>query len=54
MLDAEEKEDIYPLDAPNGERVVDQWQGGFINGATAAVHVLGEDEDGWTLIEGLD
>ena len=54
VLDAEEKEAIYPLDAPNGERVVDQWQGGFINGATAAVHVLGEDEDGWTLIEGLD
>ena len=28
--------------------------GGFINGASAAVHVLGEDEDGWTLIEGID
>jgi len=54
VLDAEEKEAIYPLDAPNGEPVVNQWQGGFINGATAGVHVLGEDEDGWTLIEGID
>lgn len=54
VLDAEEKEAIYPLDAPNGEPVLNQWQGGFINGATAAVHVLGEDEDGWTLIEGVD
>ena len=28
--------------------------GGTINGSTAAVHVLGEDENGWTKIEGLD
>ncbi len=54
VLDAEEKDAIYPLDAPGGEPVVNEWQGGFINGATAAVHVLGEDEDGWTLIEGID
>ena len=54
VLDIEEDTLIYPLDAPNGEKVVDEWQGGTINGAQAAVHVLGEDEDGWTLIEGLD
>ena len=34
--------------------MVNEWQGGFINGSQAAVHVLGEDEDGWTLIEGID
>ena len=54
VLDVEEKEMVYPLDAPGGEPVVNQWQGGFINGSTAGVHVLGEDEDGWTLIEGMD
>ncbi|MBQ7866744.1 MAG: L,D-transpeptidase [Clostridia bacterium] len=54
VLDAEENSPVYPLDAPDGNRVVNQWQGGFINGSQAAVHVLGEDEDGWTLIEGLD
>ena len=54
VLNAEEKEAVYPLDAPGGQPVVNQWQGGFLNGATAAVHVLGPDEDGWTLIEGMD
>ena len=54
VLDVAEKEPTYPLDAPNGSPVVNQWQGGFINGSQAAVHVLGEDEDGWTLIEGID
>ena len=54
VLDGEEKEAIYPLDAPGGEKVVNEWQGGFLNGGQAGVHVLGEDEDGWTLIEGLD
>lgn len=54
VLDVGERDATYPLDAPNGKKVVSEWQGGFINGATAAVHVLGEDEDGWTLIEGLD
>ncbi len=54
VLDVEEKEVVYPLDAPDGDKVVDEWQGGFINGSLAGVHVLGEDEDGWTLIEGLD
>jgi len=54
VLDVEEDTPVYPLDAPDGEPVVNEWQGGFINGAQAAVHVLGEDEDGWTLIEGID
>ena len=54
VLDVAEKETVYPLDKPNGQPVVNQWQGGFINGSTAGVHVLGEDEDGWTLIEGID
>ena len=54
VLDVAEKEAVYPLDAPNGSPVVNQWQGGFINGSTAGVHVLGEDENGWTLIEGVD
>lgn len=54
VLNVGEKETVYPLDAPGGEKVLNEWQGGFINGSLAAVHVLGEDEDGWTLIEGLD
>ncbi|MEG0269911.1 MAG: L,D-transpeptidase [Clostridia bacterium] len=54
VLDTKEREMTYPLDAPNGKKVVYEWQGGFINGSTAAVHVLGEDTDGYTLIEGLD
>lgn len=54
VLDAGEKEAIYPRVTPNGEKVNNDKLGGFINGASAAVHVLGEDEDGWTLIEGLD
>ena len=54
VLDAGETEKIYPRVTPNGNKVVNDKLGGFINGASAAVHVLGEDEDGWTLIEGLD
>ena len=54
VLDVGEKEVVYLLDAPDGEKVVDEWQGGFINGSLASVHVLGEDENGWTLVEGLD
>ena len=54
VLDVPEKETVYLLDEPDGEKVVDEWQGGFINGSLAGVHVLGEDEDGWTLVEGLD
>ena len=54
VLNVSEKEVVYPRVTPNGEKVVNEWQGGSINGSLAAVHVLGEDEDGWTLIEGLD
>ncbi len=54
VLDADQREAIYPRVEPNGKKVNTDKLGGFINGASAAVHVLGEDEDGWTLIEGLD
>ncbi len=54
ILDAEQREAIYPRVEPDGKKVNNDKLGGFINGASAAVHVLGEDEDGWTLIEGLD
>ncbi len=54
VLDAGEKETIAPRKTPNGDRVNTDKLGGTINGASAAVHVLGDDEDGWTLIEGLD
>ena len=54
VLDVSEKEVVYPRVSPNGEKVVNEWMGGSINGSLAAVHVLGEDEDGWTLIEGMD
>lgn len=54
VLDVKETESVYPLTAPGGDKVNNDKLGGFINGASAAVHVLGEDKDGWTLIEGLD
>ena len=54
VLDVDETESVYPLQTPGGKKVNNDKLGGFINGASAAVHVLGEDEDGWTLIEGLD
>ncbi len=54
VLDVPENEWVYPLDAPDGEKVNDDKRGGWINGSLAGVHVLGEDENGWTLIEGLD
>lgn len=54
VLDVNETQAVYPLKEPNGKKVNNDKLGGFINGASAAVHVLGEDEDGWTLIEGLD
>jgi len=54
VLDVGETESVYPLKTPGGDKVNNDKLGGFINGASAAVHVLGEDEDGWTLIEGLD
>lgn len=54
VLDVSEKEVVYPLQEPGGKKVVNEWMGGTINGSLAAVHVLGEDENGWTKIEGLD
>ena len=54
VLDAHQTEKIYPRETPDGKKVNTDKLGGFINGASAAVHVLGEDEDGWTLIEGVD
>ena len=54
VLDLGEKEEYYPRKTPDGEKVNNDKLGGFIHGSTAAVHVLGEDENGWTLIEGLD
>ena len=54
VLDVGQTESVYPLDAPNGNKVNTDKLGGYINGASAAVHVLSEDVDGWTLIEGID
>jgi len=54
VLDAGQTEAIAPRKTPGGEKVNTDKLGGTINGASAAVHVLGEDEDGWTLIEGVD
>ncbi|MCE5343713.1 MAG: hypothetical protein LLF96_09075, partial [Eubacteriales bacterium] len=54
VLDVDETESVYPLKTPGGDKVNNDKLGGFINGASAAVHVLGDDVDGWTLIEGLD
>ena len=54
ILDVGEREVVYPLVEPGGAKVNNDKLGGFIAGASAAVHVLGKDQDGWTLIEGLD
>lgn len=54
VLDVEEREVVYLLTEPGGAKVNNDKLGGFIAGSTAAVHVLGEDQDGWTLIEGID
>ncbi|MCL1854426.1 MAG: L,D-transpeptidase [Clostridia bacterium] len=54
VLNVGEREVVYPLKEPGGKAVNKDKLGGCIAGATAAVHVLGEDENGWTLIEGLD
>ncbi|NLI20728.1 MAG: L,D-transpeptidase [Clostridiales bacterium] len=55
VLDVGETESVYPVTEPGGKKKVNNDKlGGFINGASAAVHVLGEDENGWTLIEGID
>ena len=54
VLDVGEKQTVFPLDAPNGNRVLTEWQGGAVNGSLAAVRPLSGDEDGWTLIEWMD
>jgi len=54
VLNVGEREVVYPLKEPGGKAVNKDKHGGCIAGATAAVHVLGEDENGWTLIEGMD
>ncbi|MBQ8150687.1 MAG: L,D-transpeptidase family protein [Clostridia bacterium] len=56
VLDAGQKDMIAPRTGPGEDypKVNEDKLGGTINGASAAVHVLGEDENGWTKIEGLD
>jgi hypothetical protein len=46
--------EVYPLVEPGGKKVNRDKLGGYINPRSSAVNVLGEDEDGWTLIEGMD
>lgn len=46
--------EVYPLVEPGGKKVNHDKLGGFINTKSSAVNVLGEDENGWTLIEGMD
>lgn len=54
VLNVGEREVVYPLVEPGGKKVNNDKLGGCIAGTTAAVHVLGKDENGWTLIEGMD
>ena len=54
VLNVGEREKVFLLDAPNGKKVNTDYRGGYIAGTTSAVHVLGKDENGWTLIEGMD
>ena len=56
VLDVGQKEIVSPRTGPGADypKVNEDKLGGTINGSSAAVHVLGEDEDGWTKIEGLD
>ena len=54
VLNVGERETVYPWTEPGGKRVVNDEFGGCIAGSTAAVHVLGKNQDGWTLIEGMD
>jgi len=54
VLNVGEREVVYPLVEPGGAKVINDKLGGYIAGTSAAVHVLGKDQDGWTLIEGLD
>ncbi|MDD2648696.1 MAG: L,D-transpeptidase [Eubacteriales bacterium] len=54
VLDAGGKDKIYPLDAPGGNKIFDDKLGGYIYGESAAVKVLSDDKDGWTLIQAYD
>lgn len=54
VLDAGEKEAVYLLDAPDGQKQTKEKYAGYVNGASAAVRIIGNDEDGWTLVEGYD
>lgn len=56
VLDAGQKEMVAPRTGPGQEypKVNEDKLGGTINGDAAAVHVLGDDENGWTKIEGVD
>ncbi len=54
VLNVGERETVYPLAEPGGKKVNNDDLGGYIAGTTSAVHVLGKNEDGWTLIEGMD
>jgi len=54
VLDSPENTKIYLLDAPKGKKIKSDKMGGYIFGSQAGVRVLGEDEDGYTLIEGYD
>ena len=54
VLDVAENTTVALLKEPGGERVNKDKLGGVVAGSTAAVHVLGQDKDGWTLIEAID
>lgn len=54
VLNVGEREVVYPLTEPGGKKVNNDKYGGYIAGTTTAVHVLGPNQDGWTLIQGLD
>lgn len=54
VLDAGEKDKIYPLATPDGDKLYDDKFGGYLYGKSAAVKVLSEDQDGWTLIQAYD
>ena len=45
---------VYPVKEPGGYKVNNDKLGGFINPLASAVNVLSGDQDGWTLIEGMD
>lgn len=54
VLDVAENETVTLLKEPGGKPVNADKLGGTIAGQTSAIHVLGEDENGWTLVEGID